>query len=63
MSFRIKLLGSFGTASALDKDVKDEILLINGAPEPMLLARDRDHNLIKVPFVTKPAGRTSPPTV
>ena len=30
---------------ALDQDVEDKAIVIDGAPEPMLLARDRDEDL------------------
>lgn len=49
-------LGSLGIAAALNQDVKVETILIDGAPEPMFLAGDRDHHLVEVPFVTEPAS-------
>ena len=42
-------------SAALDQDVENEAVLINGAPEPVLFAGDRDDNLIHMPFV--PASR------
>src|ERR1700722_4230131 len=36
---------------ALDEDVEDKAILIDGAPEPMLLARDRDEDFVQMPFV------------
>jgi hypothetical protein len=38
-------------SSALNEDVENEAILINGAPEPMLFAGDCDDNLIEMPFV------------
>ncbi len=34
------------------RDIENKALLVNRAPEPMLLAGDGDDDLIKVPFVT-----------
>ena len=53
--FRHELLRRAGVSAALDQDVENEIVLINGAPEPVLFAADRDDDLIHVPFV--PASR------
>jgi hypothetical protein len=39
-------LGCLGIATTLHQNVEDETILINGAPEPVLLAADRDHRLI-----------------
>ena len=44
-------------SSALDQDVENEAILIDGAPEPVLLARDRNDDLIHMPFVAA-SGRT-----
>jgi hypothetical protein len=38
-------------SAALDQDVEDKAILIDGAPKPILLARDRDDDLVHVPFV------------
>ncbi len=35
----------------LDEDVENEAILIDGAPEPMFLAGDRDDDLIEMPFI------------
>ena len=35
----------------LDEDVENAAILIDGAPEPMFLAGDRDDNLVEMPFV------------
>ena len=40
------------------EDVENETVLINGAPEPVLFARDRDDDLIHIPFVA--ASRRAP---
>jgi hypothetical protein len=41
----------------LNQNIENEAILINGAPKPVLLAGDRDDNLIHMPFV---AARRSP---
>jgi hypothetical protein len=38
-------------SSTLDQDVENEAILIDGAPKPVLLAGDRDDDLIHMPFV------------
>lgn len=45
-------LGRCRIAAALNQDVEYDPMLIDGAPEPMLLASDADDNLIKVPLVS-----------
>ena len=44
-------LRSAGVSTALNQDVEDESVLINSAPQPMLLAGDRDDDFVHVPFV------------
>src|SRR5271157_576650 len=44
-------LRSARVSSALDQDVEHEAILIDGAPQPMLLARDRDNDFVQMPFV------------
>jgi hypothetical protein len=36
---------------ALDKQIENEALLLNRAPEPALVAGDGDNDLVQVPFV------------
>ncbi len=55
-------LGGLRVAAALDQDVEHDPVLVHGAPEPVLLAGDADHNLIKMPFVTG-CRKTSPDLV
>src|SRR6202034_2685747 len=50
--------GGLLVAPALDEDIENKAFLVNGAPEPMLLAGDGDDDLVKVPFVA--AARRSP---
>jgi hypothetical protein len=45
-------LGCFCVTPALNQDVEHGSVLVNGSPQPMLLAADADRNLIKVPLVT-----------
>src|SRR5208337_1468804 len=54
--------GGLLVAPALDEDIENEALLVDRAPEPVLLAGDGDHDLIKVPLVAA-AGRSSTDTV
>jgi len=49
-----KPLSSPPVTMALDQGVKHEAVLIDGAPEPVLLAADRDDDLIQMPFVAEP---------
>ncbi|MHC2627320.1 hypothetical protein ACVIW2_009407 [Bradyrhizobium huanghuaihaiense] len=44
-------LRSARVSSALDQDVENEAILVDSAPEPMLFARDRDNDLVQMPFV------------
>ena len=48
--------GGLLVAPALDEDVENKAFLVNGAPEPMLLAGDGDDDLVKVPFVAAARG-------
>src|SRR5580692_7496737 len=52
-----ELLRSATVSSTLDQDVENEAILIDGAPEPVPLARDRNDDLIHMPFVAA-SGRT-----
>jgi hypothetical protein len=55
--FRINLRKSFCAArrslTALNEGVQNEAVSIDGAPEPMLLAVDRDHDLVEMPLVAE----------
>ena len=44
-------LRSARVSSALDQDVENEAILIDGAPQPVLLAGDRDNDFVHMPFV------------
>jgi hypothetical protein len=44
-------LGRLGVTPALDDLIEDISVLIDGPPEPVLLAGDRDHDLVEVPDV------------
>ena len=44
-------LGRFGVAPRLDDFVEHIAVLINRPPQPVFLARDRDHDLVEVPDV------------
>src|ERR1700758_3299335 len=46
-------------APALDENIENEAVLVDGTPQPMLLPGDADDNLIEVPFVA--TARRSPP--
>src|SRR3954447_17741984 len=51
--------GGFLVASALDQDIENEALLIDRAPEPVLLASDGDDDLVEVPFVAAARGAST----
>lgn len=59
LTFRlvVKPPRSCSVSAALNENVEDEAVLINGTPEPMFPATDRDHNLVQMPFI---ATRRSP---
>jgi len=38
---------------ALHQDVEHDAVLVDGAPKPLLLARDRHHHLVAVPLVSR----------
>jgi hypothetical protein len=40
----------------LNQHFKNETILIDGAPEPVPLAADRNDGFIEVPLVAKPTG-------
>jgi hypothetical protein len=44
-------LGRFGITPRLDDLVEDVPILVDSRPEPMLLAGNRDHNLVEVPDI------------
>ena len=44
-------LGRGPVATALDEDIENEAILVDGTPEPLLLACDADDDLVEVPFV------------
>jgi hypothetical protein len=48
-----QVLRRLGIATTLDQNVENGPVLIDGAPEPMLSARDADHDLVEVPFVSR----------
>src|SRR5260370_25908378 len=51
-------LGGLLVAPALDENIENEAVLVDGTPEPMLLPGDADDDLIQVPFVA--TARRSP---
>src|ERR1700730_5985095 len=50
--------GGLLAAPALDRNIENEAVLVDGTPEPMLLAGEADDDLIEVPFVA--TARCSP---
>jgi hypothetical protein len=46
-------LGGLHVASALDEYVEYDSMLVHCAPEPMLLTRDDDHNLVEMSLVAR----------
>ena len=57
--FAQQALSRFGITPTLDQDVEHDPMLVHGAPEPVLPARNADHDLIKVPLV--PGHGQTPP--
>ena len=49
-------LGGLLVSPALDKDIENKALLVDRAPEPVLLAGNAEDNLVKVPFVAAAGG-------
>jgi hypothetical protein len=49
-------LAAFLSRRLWDEDVENEALLVDRAPEPMLLVGDGDDDLIEVPFVAAAGG-------
>jgi hypothetical protein len=43
--------GGLLVAPALDENIENEAVLVDGTPEPMLLPGESDDHLIEVPFV------------
>ena len=48
--------GGLLVAPALDEDIENKALLVDRAPEPVLLAGDAEDNLVKMPFVAAAGG-------
>jgi hypothetical protein len=49
--FAEQALGGFLVTPTLDEDVENEALLVDRAPEPVLLAGDGNDDLVEVPLV------------
>jgi hypothetical protein len=49
--FAEELYGALGVSAGLDQDVEHVSLLVDGAPEVVLLAVDADLHLVEVPFI------------
>jgi len=49
-------LGGLGISAALNENLQDETVLIDCAPQPMLLATDSNNGFIQMPLVPKPTG-------
>ena len=48
-----KPLCSFGISACLYNNIKDLAIRVDRAPQPVLLAADRDHNLILLPRIVR----------
>lgn len=57
--FAHQALGRLRIAAALHQNIQNEHVLIDSAPRPMLLATNRDHDLIKVPLAIELARRSA----
>jgi hypothetical protein len=51
--------GCLGIAAALHQNLQHKSVLIDGAPQPMFLASDRNDGLVEMPFIAELAARTS----
>ena len=54
-------LGGLGVAPALDQDVQDVAVLVDGPPQVLPLAVDLDVDLVQVPFVAGPGSSAPQP--
>src|SRR5271165_2215654 len=45
--------------AALNQSVENKAICVDGAPKPMLLAVDGDHDFVEMPFVAEPWGATA----
>lgn len=52
-------LGRLGITAALQQHLQNETVLIHRAPEPVLLATDRNDGLIEMPLVAEPTNLTA----
>ena len=55
--FAHQALGGIRIAAALHQNIRNETVLIDGAPQPMLPAAHPDHDLIEMPLAIEPARR------
>ena len=55
--FAHQALGRIRIAAALHQNVQNETVLIDSAPQPVLLAAHRDHDLIEMPLAIELARR------
>ena len=44
-------LGCKGFSSALDQDIENEPILVDGVPQPVRFASDRDDDFVQMPFI------------
>ena len=49
-----ELPGGLGVAPRLDEEVQFLTIVVDGAPQPLLLAVDAHHHLVEVPVVARP---------
>lgn len=49
-----------GVATGLNDFIQNVAILINGPPQPVLLAANGDDGFIEIPFVAKLSGRSPP---
>jgi len=54
--FAHQALSRLGISATLNQHLKNETILIDGAPEPVLLTADRNDGFIEMPLVAKPTG-------
>ena len=54
LNFVVEALGGFGISARLNENIEHVAVGVYCAPEPMLHAIDRNHDLIEVPLVIRP---------
>ena len=57
--FHHQFCGDLCVSSALDQEVKHLAFIVDGSPQPVSTAVDRDYHLVEVPVVARPRPRAA----